>query len=163
MIIINGHGGNAGIIGVGATQLAEFGIRAIAMSYWSLLGDELGSITPGDHGNIGHAGQTETSLQLHLQPDRVDPGFRSVRVWTDLGSRVDDPLTVGAYKPPIPLKDSPNGVYGDLTQARPELGERIVELVASRLAQVIREFPPTADSNAGSDSLRDTRKLIETE
>ena len=147
MIIINGHGGNAGIIGVGATMLAEFGIRAIAISYWSLLGDELGSITPGDHGNIGHAGQTETSIQLHLQPGMVDPDFGAVTNWADLGARVEDPLTVGAYKPPIPLQDSPNGIYGDLTQARPELGERVVDLVSERLATVIREFPPTAGAS----------------
>jgi creatinine amidohydrolase len=149
MVIINGHGGNGGIIGVAATQLADHGIRAIALSYWALLGSELGSITPADHGHIGHAGQTETSIQLHLQPDRVDPGFHSVTTWRDLGDMADDLLTPGAYKPPLPLVESPNGVYGDLTQARAELGAQIVDLAAERLADLVRSFPVVEPNGDG--------------
>ncbi|HET7057044.1 MAG TPA: creatininase family protein [Thermomicrobiales bacterium] len=141
MVIINGHGGNGGIIGVAATQLADHGIRAVALSYWALLGSELSSITPADHGHIGHAGQTETSIQLHLQPERVDPVYSSFTSWADLSTMADDLLTPGAYKPPLPLVESPTGVYGDLTQAQAELGELIVDLVTDRLADLIRAFP----------------------
>ena len=141
MVIINGHGGNGGIIGVAATQLADHGIRAIALSYWALLGTELGSITPADHGHIGHAGQTETSIQLHLQPDRVDPVYATFTGWADLSLQADELLTAGAYKAPLPLVESPTGVYGDLTQARAELGAKIIDLAAERLADLVRAFP----------------------
>ncbi len=141
LIIVNGHGGNGGIIGVAATQMADHGLRAIAMSYWSLIGSELGGITPGDHGHIGHAGQTETSIQLYLQPDRVDRFYQSVTGWTDLGSMAADLLTAGAYKPPLPLVEAPIGVYGDVTQARAELGQAIIERVSERLSEVVRTFP----------------------
>jgi creatinine amidohydrolase len=149
LVIINGHGGNGGIIGVAATQLADHGLRAIALSYWALLGSDLGSITPADHGHIGHAGQTETSLQLHLQPDRVASDYQSVTDWKDLGEMAGDLLTPGAYKPPLPLVESPNGVYGDLTQARPELGAQIVDLAAERLADLVRAFPLSQPNGAG--------------
>ena len=36
LVIVNGHGGNAGIVAVAATTLAEHGIRAAALSYWDL-------------------------------------------------------------------------------------------------------------------------------
>lgn len=143
VIIVNGHGGNGGIIGVAATQLAEHGIRAIALSYWSLLGEDLLEITPADYGQIGHAGQSETSIQLYLQPNRVDPEYASVADWTDLSGMAGDVLTAGAYKPPVPLVEAPTGVYGDLTQARAELGAEIIGRVVERLTTVIRQFPAT--------------------
>jgi creatinine amidohydrolase len=141
MIILNGHGGNAGIIAVAATQMAEHGIRATALPYWALLGTELTAITPGDHGHIGHAGQTETSIQLHLQPDAVAPGWDEIEDWADLASMVESLTTPGAYSPPLPEVESPNGIYGDVTKASADLGERIVTSATARLAQFIQELP----------------------
>ncbi len=71
MVIVNGHGGNGRVVGVAATQLADHGVRAAALSYWELLGAELAALAPGDGGHVGHAGQTETSIQLFLQPELV--------------------------------------------------------------------------------------------
>jgi creatinine amidohydrolase len=141
MIILNGHGGNAGLIAVAATQMAEWGIRATALPYWALLGNELGAITPHDHGHIGHAGQTETSIQLHLQPEAVQPGWDQIKDWTDLESMIYALTTPGAYAPPLPLVEAPNGIYGDVTAASADLGERIVTSASARLAQLIRTLP----------------------
>ena len=52
-----------------------------------------------------------------------------------------DLLTAGAYKPPLPLVEAPIGVYGDVTQARAELGQAIIDRVVERLADVVRTFP----------------------
>ncbi len=138
MVIVNGHGGNAGLIGVAATQLAAHGIRAIALSYWSLLGGQLGELSPGDHGMIGHAGQSETSVQLYLQPNRVDPGYQGITDWTDLIGMAAQPLTDAAYSPPLPLTEAPSGVYGDPTRADAEIGAAILALAAERLVGVVR-------------------------
>jgi creatinine amidohydrolase len=143
MVVINGHGGNGGIIGVAATQLAECGIRATALSYWALLSADLGQITPRDYGHIGHAGQTETSIQLHLQEDKVDPDYRSLMDWTDLREMATDLAMSGAYSPPLPLVEAPSGVYGDPTAAEATLGKRIVTAASERLAEWIRRMPPT--------------------
>jgi creatinine amidohydrolase len=141
MVIVNGHGGNAGIIGVAATQLADHGIRAWALSYWSVLGNELGDITPGDHGMIGHAGQTETSIQLHLQPELVHPDYQAMTGWTDVGEMSTDPIRRATYAPPLPLVEGPGGVYGNAPLASAEIGERIIDSVVERLAEVIRNLP----------------------
>ena len=148
MVIVNGHGGNAGIIGVAATQLADHGIRGMALSYWSLLRDDLGELTPGDHGLIGHAGQSETSIQLFLQPDRVDPDYKSITDWTDLQQMASSPLAGVTYMPPLPLAEAPNGVYGSAPTAAASIGERIITMAAERLAQVVRAMPgvPPPDS-----------------
>ena len=141
MVIVNGHGGNAGLIGVAATQLAANGFRAIALSYWSLLGAELGELSPGDHGMIGHAGQSETSIQLYLQPDRVDPAYQAITDWTDLSDMAARALTHAAYSPPLPLSEAPSGVYGDPTRADAEIGATIISLAAERLVDVVRGLP----------------------
>ena len=97
--------------------------------------------TPGDRGLIGHAGQTETSIQLHLQPDLVDPGDRE--------------LTAGPTCEP--MASQPDGrddlcasaaVAGGADRRlwrRPTrgggIGERIDHLAAERLADVVRALP----------------------
>ena len=140
MIILNGHGGNAGIIAVAATQMAELGIRAMSISYWSLLGDALHRLTPRDYGHIGHAGQTETSIQLHLQPEHVDPGWASITDWADLGRLAEGLATPGAYSPPLPKVEAPNGIYGDVTAASDQLGAAIVKMAADQLTELIKQF-----------------------
>lgn len=145
MVIVNGHGGNAGIIGVVATQLADQGIRAWALSYWSLLAGELAELTPGDHGMIGHAGQTETSIQLHLQPELVDPGYRGMTAWADVAEMAVSPVRQVTYAPPLPLEEAPGGVFGNATMASAEIGERIIGLAAERLAGLLRSLPRASD------------------
>lgn len=140
LVIVNGHGGNAGIVGVAATQLAEHGVRAAALSYWSLLGDELRRITPGDGGHIGHAGQTETSIQLALRPDLVDHAAVRPEHCADLTGHADAPFAGAYYAPPDPLRESPHGVYGDAPAATAAAGEEVLALAAARLAAFVRGF-----------------------
>ena len=147
IVIVNGHGGNAGLIAVAATQLAEHGIRAAALSYWEPIGAELPTLAPGDGGRIGHAGQTETSIQLFLQPDLVAPELATPDVGADLIGTAAEPFPGVGYRPPDPAREAPHGVYGDASAGRRELGERVIELAAARLAEFVRHF---AAEGAGS-------------
>ena len=140
LVIVNGHGGNAGLIGVAATQLAEHGIRAAALAYWDLIGPELGRLAPGDGGHIGHAGQTETSIQLFLQPDLVAQELATPDMGVDLAARSADPFAGVGYRPPDPAREIPHGISGDATAGRRDLGEAVVELAAERLAGFVRHF-----------------------
>lgn len=144
MLILNGHGGNAGIIAVAATQMAEHGIRARSMSWWALLDHDLAEFSPRDFGHIGHAGQTETSVQLHLQADLVDPGYAQIRQWADLAPLAEDLRRPSSYAPPLPAVESPNGVYGDVTAATSGIGEAVVAAAVERLAELILVMPPNA-------------------
>ena len=141
MVIVNGHGGNAGIIGVAATQLADHGVRALALSYWSVLGTELAERAPGDHGLIGHAGQSETSIQLYLQPERVHADFRSMTDWSDLEALRANPISGVGYQPPDPMTEAPNGVYGNAPMGDAAIGEWIIATAAERLAELVRSLP----------------------
>lgn len=141
LVIVNGHGGNAGIIAVAATQLADHGIRALSLSYWSLLGKQLGEWAFGDHGLIGHAGQSETSIQLYLQPERVDPTYRAMTDWADVETLAANPITGVGYQPPLPQIEAPNGVYGNAPLGDAEIGERIITTAAERLAELVRSLP----------------------
>lgn len=140
LVIVNGHGGNAGIVGVAATQLADHGIRAAALSYWDVIGPDIRRLTPGDGGGIGHAGQTETSIQLFLQPDLVDQASATPGMCADLRGAPDAPFAGVGYSPPDPAREAPHGVYGDAPAGRGELGEQLVALAAERLAAFVRSF-----------------------
>lgn len=154
MVIVNGHGGNAGILGAAATLLADHGIRAVSLSYWSLVGPELRGLAPGDHGFIGHAGQTETSIQLFLQPELVRQELAPAERCADLGQMPWGAVAGIGYVPPDPLREAPHGIYGDAPAGRAEIGRRLVDLASSRLAEVVRRLPwaDAAGSGAAPES-----------
>jgi creatinine amidohydrolase len=145
IVIVNGHGGNAGIVAVAATNLARFGIRATAVSWWSLLGRELLDLTPRDGGHIGHAGQTETSVQLALQPERVALDRVTGEMCANLVAATAGEFWGVGYAPPDPAREAPSGVYGDATAADAATGEAILGRAASRLADYVRSVCNRSD------------------
>ncbi len=140
MVIVNGHGGNAGIVAVAATNLAKVGVRAVALSWWDLLRGDLATLTPRDGGHIGHAGQTETSVQLALQPERVAFDLALPGLGSDLAAAVTGEFWGVGYAPPDPMREAPNGVYGDASAATAEAGAEVIRLASDRLATYTRAF-----------------------
>ena len=143
VLVVNGHGGNAAILGATALGISEeLGLFVGAVSYWQLIGQRLREIGTSELGGMGHACEMETSLQLHLRPDRVAMG----------AARKDlpHPLTTFSgidFRDPGPLgialdfrRDSTEGVMGDPTVATPEKGALIAEAVLGQLVLVIDEF-----------------------
>ena len=148
LVIVNGHGGNEGIIAVAATQLASHGLRAAALSYWALIGEELRQWSRHDGGGIGHAGEVETSIARFLQPDLVaDPP--PAAQCADLAAMASKPFAGIGYAPPDPAREAPNGVYGHAPAGRAELGERIIERAGEGLAEFVRDFAGEGDVNRG--------------
>jgi creatinine amidohydrolase len=139
LVIVNGHGGNEGIIGVAATQLADHGLRAHALSYWSLIPDELRANARHDGGGIGHAGEVETSIALHRQPDRVAP-LPAATACTDLAALAAAPFAAVGYAPPDPATDAPTGVYGRADAGRADLGQLVLDRAADQLAAFVRHL-----------------------
>lgn len=64
VLLLNAQAENTPVLGVALRLLRERhpGAVVVAVSYWSLLGEEKG---------LGHADELETSLMLHLHPERV--------------------------------------------------------------------------------------------
>jgi mycofactocin system creatininase family protein len=119
VVLVNGHGGNVAAL-AHATDLLQSEGRAVLV--WH----------PQVPGGDSHAGRTETSLLLHLDPgcvrmDRAEPG--ATTRWRDLAPEV---MAGG-------LRDvAPNGVLGDPTAASAEEGARVFgDLVAALVADVV--------------------------
>jgi mycofactocin precursor peptide peptidase len=124
VVLVNGHGGNVEACVAASSVLAAEG-RALLV--WHPV------VPDGD----SHAGRTETSMLLHLDPacvrvDRWEPG--STARWRQIGPvlRADGLAAV-----------SPNGILGDPTTATVAEGERVVgELVVALDDAVRTRFGP---------------------
>src|SRR5690606_27477338 len=103
VVLVNGHGGNVGAIRRATELLVDEGRAVLA---WHP------RVPSGD----SHAGRTETSLLLHLDPgcvrmERVEPG--ATARWREIGDRV---LAEGL------AAVTSNGILGDPTSATAEEG-----------------------------------------
>ncbi len=118
VVLVNGHGGNIAALGSATGLLVSEGRAVLA---WH----------PQVPGGDSHAGRTETSILLHLEPscvrmDRAEPG--ATTRWRELAPEV---MAGG-------LRDvAPNGVLGDPTTATAEEGAQVFrDLVAALVADV---------------------------
>lgn len=142
MVVVNGHGGNNGLIQAAAVKAAAAGIQVAALSYWNLIPEVMRALTERDDGAIGHSGEMETSIQLYLQPDCVELKEVAPEQCLDLRARATrlGPGAQGVYLPPDPLTEAPHGVYGAAHAGTAEKGRRVVEAAAEQLAEFVRRF-----------------------
>lgn len=107
VVFVSGHAGNASPL-VRATET----LRSEGRDVISLL--------PHLAGADAHAGQTETSLMLHLRPDRVRADLAEVGCTEPLSAILDEMIAGGV------IAVAPNGVLGDPSGANAADGERIL-------------------------------------
>jgi creatinine amidohydrolase len=122
-VVVNGHGGNVAALERAGSALADEG-RPVLI--WH----------PGTDGDA-HAGRTETSLMLALDPavvrvDRVVAGNR-------------EPLAVlmPALRSQGVAAVSPNGVLGDPTGATAAEGNQLLDRLSANLAIAVDEWRAT--------------------
>src|SRR5687768_7172572 len=79
--ILNGHGGNDVPIRAALRELKSDvpQTRFVFASYWTLAAQSIKQVRESELGGLGHACEMETSIMLHLHPDRVkmDRAIRS--------------------------------------------------------------------------------------
>lgn len=126
VVWVNGHGGNVEATGRAAALLTDEG-RSVLV--WHP------TIPDGD----SHAGRTETSLMLHLDPgvvrmDRAEVG--STARWREIGDVV---MAEGL------AAVTPNGILGDPTGATAEEGRAIFENLVDRLCNAVTAWHDTLD------------------
>ena len=73
VFLLNGHGGNDVPLRAALRELkTEFpNTEFVFASYWSIAAESIKSIRESELGGLGHACEMETSIMLHLHPDRV--------------------------------------------------------------------------------------------
>lgn len=145
IVLVNGHGGNANLIGMMATSLGHEhrGMARIAgLTYFQLAAAEIASLRKSRKGGMGHAGEFETAMMQHLRPGlvRIDeaasiyPVTGTPYLSTDLveGSRVSTYLDFADL--------SPTGTLGDPSLASAEQGERFFAACTETLVQFLQDF-----------------------
>ena len=114
--IVNGHGGNADALERISSALTYENIK---YSIWSL---------PSYDGADMHAGHTETSVMLHVAPEKVHTDRIERGTIGDASALVTQMRTVGV------AGVSNNGVLGDPTTATKEHGIAVMNLYSTSLA-----------------------------
>jgi mycofactocin precursor peptide peptidase len=118
LLFVNGHGGNAEALSAAVSRLVAEGRCCSAYSV---------SVPAGD----AHAGVTETSLLLHLDPSAVRLDLVEVGETRPLGKLMDR-LRVDGVR-----SVSPNGVLGDPRGATAALGRGLLdELIGGCVAAI---------------------------
>jgi creatinine amidohydrolase len=136
IILLNGHGGNEQPTWSAAVKLAERDIWPVALTYWNMTPDELLAWSDADEGSIGHGGEWETSLQLHLRPELVDMAHAVKDDW-----RLKFGPDVGRYaKFPERRREMAHGVMGDPFAASAEKGAKLFGVLRDSLIALCREY-----------------------
>ncbi len=137
IVVLNGHYENESFL-FEALELCRQegkldGTRIIAVSWWSLVPQELLDTLFGDRfegWHAEHASACETSLILHLRPELVG------------SARVDHatPPRAGIYAFPIEASEaSTRGVLGNTSSSSAEIGKALFEEICAQLVALIRE------------------------
>ena len=150
LLIVNGHGGNAGPLASVCTELASRGLRVAAVSYFGPGQAAWGPLVPGAKPGVGHACAYETAMQLALRPDvrqQIEGRIHGLPPRL-VPAYVDGP---GADGNENPLKDSgatyaalfpagDPGYYGDPAAATLAAGEALLEATVAGLARFLPVF-----------------------
>lgn len=145
VLLLNGHGGNAGVIDVLASTLGHRfhgKARIAALTYFQLARQAIASIRELRTGGMGHACEFETAMMLHLRPEAVAME-RAVTAYPDPGSAwlTTDLLGASAVRTYHDFRDlSESGTFGDPSLATAEKGALFFEAVLGELLRFLDDF-----------------------
>lgn len=141
LLLLNGHGGNASLVSSATstigTQHPE--VEVLGVTYFQLAAAFIDDIRETELGGMGHAGEFETSLMMHLRPELVDEDRME-------GTNMDEPYPQGGKDlvagGPLSVyrgftEYSETGAIGDPTVSSAEKGERILELLTEEMESIL--------------------------
>jgi creatinine amidohydrolase len=158
ILLLNGHGGNAGVLSATSLRISEeLGFSPAFTSYWTLIAGALREIGDTPLGGMGHGCEMETSLQLHLRPNRV--AMELAR--SDLPKQMTSYSSIDFRNPgPVAIpwdfvRDSETGTMGDPTSATQEKGKRIAEAATTEVSRLVAELLALRKSDFQTGRLAD--------
>jgi len=140
ILLVNGHGSNAPLIDLVARRtVLETPSLCFATGYYLFLREAFETVRESKV--IAHADEFETSLYLHLAPERVKMD-QAVADNDRMGEYVSSDST-GNY--PVRFNDywgrwTTTGVHGDPTRATAEKGRLLFEAAVSGLVRLVDEL-----------------------
>ena len=142
--ILNGHGGNDVPIRAAMRELKTDvpQTRFVFASYWSLASQTIKQVRESDLGGVGHACEMETSIMLHLRPERVkmDRAARDGPAHTDVYRRADMQVARPVYFVNEFHEVSDSGVVGHPDLATTEKGKRFLDGIVNDVAAFVEAF-----------------------
>lgn len=145
VLLINGHGGNGGVVDVLSSVLGKrhYGqMRIAGLTYFALAAAAIAELRRSKPGGMGHACEFETAMVMHIRPDLVATD-KAQTIYPDAGSPYlgTDLLKASAVKTYLDFRDlSPHGTLGDPSLASPEAGARFFAAVTAELVRFIEDF-----------------------
>ena len=142
IIILNSHGGNQGIGQVILERIGEDASQIVFITWWKLAIEALLKITETSMGGVGHAGEFETSLMMHIAPHLVQEKLiekgqnQATYPWAELDMLRG--AKAGLYRSMYDM--TTNGVFGDPTAATARKGEQISNLIVQNLKQIVLDI-----------------------
>jgi creatinine amidohydrolase len=140
ILLVNGHGSNSPLVDLVArkTVLATSSLCA-AVNYLTLAAEAFEAVRETEV--MAHADEIETSLYLHLAPERVR--MEKAKADDDVRGRFVSSDSVSSY--PVRFSDfwsrwTGVGVHGDPTKATAEKGRVAFEGAVERLVELGREW-----------------------
>lgn len=141
IIVFNSHGGN---LAVGQLLLEKFGaknpgIKIVLATWWKLAAEAFIELNETGPGGVGHAGEFETSLMLHIMPELVHLDRREAMKnietypWAEMdmlrGSKASIFRSMKAM--------TSNGVFGDPGTCSAAKGIEITKIVTTSLKEIV--------------------------
>ena len=142
--ILNGHGGNDIPIRAAMRELktAAPNLRCVFASYWSLGAKAIKDVRSSETGGLGHACEMETSMMLHLHPEKVkmELAKRDGPRHEDQYRKADMQLARPVYFVNEFNEISASGVVGHPDLATPEKGRRFLEGIVAAVVEFVQHF-----------------------
>lgn len=144
VFLINGHGGNDMPLRTALRELkSQFPkVKFVFASYWSLSAKTIKAVRESGPGGLGHACELETSIMLHLHPDRVKAHLAKSDgpTHTDPYRRADM-----QYARPVFFVNEFEEVTENGTIGRPELatadkGKRFLDGIVAEVLEFVDAF-----------------------
>lgn len=144
VFILNGHGGNDTPLRAALRELktAVPRTRFVFANYWALAASTLREVRESDLGGMGHACEMETSIMLHLHPDRV----KLDRAAGDGLSHADPYRKADMqYARPVFFVNefhevTKSGVMGRPDMASAEKGKRFLDGIVTEVSTFVEHF-----------------------
>ncbi len=134
IVLLNGHGGNRSSLEVlGQELFVEFGLTVNTLAYWDLVPDLVRSLKKSPSKGMGHSGELETSLMLHLAPHLVSQKDIPSGV---MGIHEEGP-TEGIKRYVNMKEHSKEGIIGNPSAASAEIGASFYQGALSALQKAI--------------------------